>query len=126
MSSSTKMTADAQSEPLKTLLMKQMEPDRRDRRISWRADFVRMELPIHVDFICPATLVQFLARLHLQDERFQKAGIIDVIHICSRFTVKLYVAHGDGEVCYRLRAYRPFTPRHSAEVELEFTPYQDA
>ncbi len=102
--------------------MKQMLPDRRDCRINWAADFTTMQLPIHVDFIAPEVLIQFLARLPHDDDRFPKADMTDVVHICNRFAVKLYVAYGDKEVCFRVNAYRPDLPGYSrAAVELEFT-----
>lgn len=120
------MTTQEKSKPLKTVLMKQMLSDRRDCRITWGVDFASMDLLVHVDFISPALLIQFLARLSHDDERFHKTGIIDVVQICHRFTVKVYVSHGEKEVCYRLKAYRPDMPGYSrADIEIELTAYRD-
>ena len=91
---------------LKTVLVKSMISKARDCPVEWKADFARMEMLLYVPFISPALLLDFIWKLPGMDERFQKTGIVDPVHICSRFSVKLCVAHGDCDAWYKLWVYK--------------------
>lgn len=121
------MSNPEQNQLVREVRMKRMMSDRRDCVIKWQADFSTMVLSLHVDFLAPALLVDFLARLPHSDDRFQRTGITDVIQICDRFTVVVRVMHGKKESCYRLRLYRPeMTNDPRAQLEAEFTPMDGA
>ena len=117
------MTTQPQSQPLSTTHVKDMSGERRDCCIKWQVDSGKMQLDLHVDFIPPTALLRFVERLGQTDERFLKTNLTSVADICNRFTVKVWVSHGDKQVCYRLKAYRPEMSNGShPTLEAELTP----
>lgn len=114
---------DAKYAGLRRVLVKHMMADARDCWVAWKADFSRMEITLHVDFISPALLTDFLMALSRYDERFVKTELTEVVQISNRFNIKVIVATAAGEFLYKLRAYRLIMPRDkSGRPEIELLP----
>lgn len=87
------------------ILLKHSMTDALDCTLDWEADFEKMKMVFFVTFISPELLLDFLMALPDRDGRFAKIGITNALQISNRFNIKLFVAHNDSEVCYRLRVF---------------------
>lgn len=87
------------------IILKHSMTDARDCTLDWEADFGKMEMTLYVTFISPGLLLNFLGSLPSRDDRFARIGIANALQISNRFNIKLFVAHNDSAVCYRLRVF---------------------
>lgn len=88
---------------MNAVTMKHTMADARDCRIDWDVDFEKMEMIMHVGFISPALLLDFLSSRHHHDDRFKKADIVGPVEICKSFNVCIELPTGTR---FKLRSYQ--------------------
>lgn len=91
---------------VRKILLKHMMADGRDCWLAWTTDFSKRELLLHVDFLSPALLVDFLENLPRIDKRFGSVRNLDLVKMSKSFNIKVIVTNEGHEVPYKLNAYR--------------------
>lgn len=105
------------------VLLKHSMADGRDCWLTWKSDFSKRELLLHVDFLSPGLLVDFLEGLLRMDERFGAALILDLVKMSKSFSIRVIVNNEGRQVSYKLNAYRRGIPNETTgRTEIELLP----
>lgn len=92
----------------------------KDCELSWMSDFGKMEILLYSHIISPVLLLDFLMMLPRRDERFQQAGITDIVQISSRFNIKLITQSDRQDVYYDVRVFKSQDVVSSDRLGIEF------
>jgi hypothetical protein len=108
-------------EMMNKIIMKHMFTRAKDCEIDYELDFAKKTLDMQSDFISSALIVNFLSRMHRDDDRLVEMGIEGAIQFTDRFATTLCV---EG-VKYRLRAYEASAVINKPTIEIELFPVKE-
>lgn len=118
-----KASPERECDGFSKVLLKHTMADGRDCWLTWKSDFSKMELLLHVDFLSPALLVDFLEGLPRRDERFGAAFNLDLVKMSKSFNIRVIVTNEGRQVSYKLNAYRRGLPNETTgRTEIDLLP----